>query len=243
MPHKAQKGLRFAEPDGAALAGDLYTPDSPGPHPVLLAAPGGGWRRGDKAQLGRWGAHLADAGIAVFAIDYRRSTAGKIWPKNLEDVTAALAFLREQGPGLGLDPERIGILGASAGAHLAALAALQEADRRPLPVACRRRYGVYDLMYWQADSQNMPPRGPDRAMLGATPPRSAAYFDASPLRQVSFAKSAEDPAHLGRQRRRHPAGPIRGVRHRAAPGPRLRRTRPAGRATLVQRGATIAPTA
>lgn len=195
MPGKTQKGVRFGEPDGVALEGDLYTPEGPGPHPILLAAPGGGWRRGDKAQLARWGAHLADAGIAVFAIDYRRATAGKVWPKNLEDVTAAVAFLRDSGPGLGLDPGRLGILGASAGAHLAALAALQEADRKTAPVRVLVGvYGVYDLMaHWQADlSKNMTAdEDPTVRMLGATPfDDPQLYVDASPLRQIRYSKNA-----------------------------------------------------
>src|ERR1700754_397066 len=99
MPIEARPGLTFAKADGVELKGDLYLPSESGPHPILVAAPGGGWRRGDKAQLAHWGAHLAEIGVAVFAIDYRRATAGKAWPKNLEDVAAALAFVRSEGAG------------------------------------------------------------------------------------------------------------------------------------------------
>jgi 3-(3-hydroxy-phenyl)propionate hydroxylase len=88
--------LTFAVADGVELKGDLYLPDGPGPHPVLVAAPGGAWLRGDKKQLGHWGRHLAANGFAVFAVDYRRATNGKVFPKNVQDVMAAARFIQEQ---------------------------------------------------------------------------------------------------------------------------------------------------
>lgn len=51
MAHEAIQGMAFATADGVAVKGDLYRPQADGPHPVLVAAPGGGWLRGDKAQL------------------------------------------------------------------------------------------------------------------------------------------------------------------------------------------------
>lgn len=65
----------FAERDGAALSGDLYRPEGPGPHPVLVAAPGGGWLRNQRQQLAAWGEWLAGQGFAVFAIEAGSRTA------------------------------------------------------------------------------------------------------------------------------------------------------------------------
>ena len=195
MPIKITPGLVFSHVDRIELKGDLYLPDGAGPHPVLVVAPGGGWRRGDKAQLAHWGSHLAAQGIAVFVIDYRRSTAGKVFPQNLEDVLSALAFVRDQGPGISLDPDRLGLLGASAGAHLAALAALDNADRPAFPVRVLVGvYGVYDLVtHWQTDldRNQAPGEDPTERMLGATPfEDQELYFQASPLRKVTYARNA-----------------------------------------------------
>ncbi len=185
-----KSGLVFATEDGAALAGDLYLPEGPGPHPVLVAAPGGGWRRGDKSNLSKWGERLAKEGIAAFAVDYRRSTSGAIWPKNLDDILSAVAFVKREGQTHGLDPARIGLLGASAGAHLTALAALKDAEVKVFVGV----YGVYDLMaHWQADlgKNALPQEDPTMRMMGGAPfddPR--AWFEASPLRQATYARSA-----------------------------------------------------
>src|SRR3954469_3834638 len=98
--------LVFAQRDAASLSGDLYLPDGPGPHPVLVGVPGGGWLRNRKEQLVHWGEYLAANGYALFAIDYRRSDQGPIWPSNLEDVWAAIDFVKAEGQGLGLDVGR-----------------------------------------------------------------------------------------------------------------------------------------
>jgi acetyl esterase/lipase len=191
--------LTFAVADGVDLRGDLYLPDSSGPHPVLVAAPGGAWLRGDKKQLGHWGRHLAAQGFAVFAIDYRRATAGKVFPQNVQDVIAAARFIQDQASALSLDPTRIGLLGASAGAHLTALAALAQGeaflDGPAVPfktlVVC---YGVYDLVaHWQADLDKnaAPGQDPTVRMLGAAPyDDQKLYFDASPIRHVAYARNA-----------------------------------------------------
>ncbi len=195
MPITITSGLVFSRAGETLLKGDLYLPEGLGPHPVLVAAPGGGWRRGDKSQLAHWGTYLAEQGVAVFVIDYRRSTAGKVFPQNLEDVVSALAFVRDQGPGLSLDPDRMGLIGASAGAHLAALAALDNADRTTFPVRVLVGvYGVYDLVsHWQTDldRNQAPGEDPTERMLGSTPfEDQELYFLASPLRGVTYARNA-----------------------------------------------------
>ena len=192
-------GLTFATHDGAELKGDLYLPSGDGPHPVVIAVPGGAWLRGDKKQLGHWGRHLAEAGFAVFAIDYRRATAGKVFPHNVQDVMAAARFVQAEAGQLSLDAEHIGLLGASAGAHLSALAALAQGEPwlDGAPVAFKTLvavYGVYDLVaHWQADLDKNAAAGQDPTvrMLGATPyDDQRLYFDASPIRHVSYAGNA-----------------------------------------------------
>lgn len=191
--------LTFAVHDGVDLKGDLYLPAGEGPHPVVVAVPGGAWLRGDKTQLSHWGRHLSQAGFAVFAIDYRRATAGKVFPHNVQDVLAAARFVRDQAGELSVDAERIGLLGASAGAHLSALAALAQGkpwlDGEPVVFKTLVAvYGVYDLLaHWQTDLDKNPEPGQDHTvrMLGATPyDDQQLYFDASPIRHVSYARNA-----------------------------------------------------
>ncbi len=194
-----RQDLVFGARPGGDLAGDLYLPDGDGPHPVLVAAPGGAWLRGDKRQLGRWGRHLADNGVAVFIVDYRRSTDGPVFPGNVDDVLAAARFLQAQGATLGVDPARMGLLGASAGAHLASMAALAQGASWLAPgeavdfkvlVAV---YGVYDLFaHWQADLDKnaAPGTDPTHRMLGADPYENPQlYVDASPTRQIRYASN------------------------------------------------------
>ena len=175
---------------GADLIGDLHLPEGPGPHPVLIGVPGGAWKRGHRRDLLRWGAYLARHGIGLFSIDYTRATNGKAFPQAPHDVLAAQAFLHAKAAELGLDEARIGILGASAGGHLAALAALTS-DR---PFRCLAGiYGVYDLFsHWQECLPDNPPPGgsPAEYFLGAAPFHDPAlYFAASPLRQITYQRN------------------------------------------------------
>jgi acetyl esterase/lipase len=91
--------------------------------PVLIAIHGGGWRRLDKAG---YGARIAGAfvplGYVVVAPNYQLSAPGKpTWPVNLEDVQAAVRWVRTNAGVLGINPAQIAAVGESAGANLAAL--------------------------------------------------------------------------------------------------------------------------
>lgn len=200
MTHLTE-ALVFGTADGVELCGDLYRPEGDGPHPVLVAAPGGAWLRGHRRDLRYWGEHLAAAGFAVFVADYRRATRGAVFPHNARDLAAAVRFVGTNAARFDLDPERLGLLGASAGAHLAALVALagdpapqgMTADPLPIVRVLVGVYGVYDLFsHWQADlSRNSPP-GQDHTvrMLGAEPyADQRLYFEASPIRHVSYARA------------------------------------------------------
>jgi acetyl esterase/lipase len=99
---------------------DLYLPEkkAESPLPVIVWIHGGAWREGDK-----WPC-LADRfptrGYAVASINYRLSQDAP-FPAAIEDCKAAIRWLRAHAKDYNLDPERIGVWGASAGGHLAAL--------------------------------------------------------------------------------------------------------------------------
>ena len=98
---------------------------APGRFPALIGVHGGGWQAGARNAFQYWGPYLAERGYALFAISYRLAKKGqKTFPQAVNDVLAAVQFVRGSAGQIKVDPERIGLFGASAGAHLASLAAL-----------------------------------------------------------------------------------------------------------------------
>jgi acetyl esterase/lipase len=103
---------------------DLVIPaESSGPVPVILWLHGGGWRIGDRGYSPDLARSFAQDGFAMASADYRLTNEA-IFPAQLDDVLAAVTWLGTAGTAYGLDPDRIGIWGSSAGGHLGALAAL-----------------------------------------------------------------------------------------------------------------------
>lgn len=98
---------------------DLYLPPAQGPRPVILWVHGGAWRSGDKENP-RGLVPLLKAGFAVASINYRLSQHA-IFPAQIQDCKAAVRWLRAHADRYGLDTERFGAWGASAGGHLVAL--------------------------------------------------------------------------------------------------------------------------
>jgi len=100
---------------------DLYLPDIPDeqPRPVLIRIHGGAWRHGDKSAQRSISNYVKQGYIAV-AINYRFSQHAT-FPAQIEDCKAAVRWLRAHATEYGIDPDRIGVAGSSAGGHLAAL--------------------------------------------------------------------------------------------------------------------------
>lgn len=129
------KAVIYAEIEGfRPLELDLYRQEprrGAGPSPLLVYVHGGGWRVSHKAREPRetreWQPgffeRLTAAGFVVASIEYRFSGEAR-FPAQLDDVIAALAWLHTNAEDLHVDPARTFLWGASAGGHLAALAAL-----------------------------------------------------------------------------------------------------------------------
>ncbi len=114
-------GLVFSPDDAPqALAGDFYRPRTAATVPVVLLVHGGGWHSGARRHMEHFAEVLRAHGYAAYSIDYR--LVPERHPAQLDDVLAALSWLRANARGLNIDPQRIAIWGYSAGAHLAALA-------------------------------------------------------------------------------------------------------------------------
>jgi acetyl esterase/lipase len=122
----ALKNVPFATVDGQFETLNVYLPATPSPaggRPVFVAIHGGGWRRFDKRGYGeRIASAFVRDGYVVVAPDYALSAPHKpTWPVNLEDVQAAVRWVREDAGTLGINPNEIAAIGESAGANLAAL--------------------------------------------------------------------------------------------------------------------------
>lgn len=100
------------------------TPAAPGAgaHPCVLVIHGGSWSGGDSRQLPELNWALARKGYVVASIDYRLVPRYR-YPAPLEDVAAALTYLRTHAAELGIDTKRFVLLGRSAGAQIALMAA------------------------------------------------------------------------------------------------------------------------
>jgi acetyl esterase/lipase len=199
-------GIAYANHDGVELLGDLYLPKDAKAAPALVAVHGGGWIAGMRGVFQYWGPYLAARGIAVFAISYRLATKSKTYPEAVQDVLAGVQFVRGKASAFGIDPARIGLLGASAGAHLAALAALSGKTflgaypQDPFAAtdtsvkALVGVYGVYDLSTMWCSLQVQDGRNSDNKVekfIGAPPMANRqTYFEASPISYATYASNA-----------------------------------------------------
>lgn len=105
------------------IALDIYRPKTAKtPRPVVVMIHRGGWRGGDKAAFLREAPELALLGYAAVSIDYRQPAKAR-GMEMLDDVQCAIRWVRKNAKTYRFDPDRIGLVGGSNGAHLAALAA------------------------------------------------------------------------------------------------------------------------
>jgi acetyl esterase/lipase len=172
--------------DGGVLALDLYRARIGGDRPLIVAIYGGSWRFGTRAGEASLARRYAAQGYAVAVIDYRHAPR-YVYPTQIDDVEDALRTIASHARDWHIDPQRVALLGRSAGAQLALLAA-----ERPQPLRVRAVVAFYaptDL----AGGWEMPPH-PDpvdvrtviREYLGG-PPDAAhrrAYEIASPSNHI-----------------------------------------------------------
>jgi acetyl esterase/lipase len=188
-----RKNVEYVEHDGSKLSGDFYLPKGLAKAPVVIGIHGGGWQNRSRASYQHWGPYLAKNGYAVYEIAYRLSKAGT-YPRAVYDVKAAVQFFRAKGADFDLDPDRIGLMGDSAGGHLAALIALagdQFNENAWDPNAATSAqvkavigfYGVYDMLaQWEHDQIARPLDQITEKFLGVSPMKNRrVYFDSSPI--------------------------------------------------------------
>jgi len=157
-----EKDIAYLGP-GRGEKCDIYTPTGPKTNERfggIVIIHGGGWRSGDKGKSREQniGTTLAKAGYVCISINYLLAKQDQpTWPRNLQDCKTAVQFLRKNARRLNLDPDNIGVIGGSAGGHLAAMVGLTGTDNTfepPGPYqgissevqAVVPMYGIYDLV-------------------------------------------------------------------------------------------------
>ncbi|MFA4950481.1 alpha/beta hydrolase [Brevundimonas sp.] len=162
---------------------DVYAPAQAANLPVLVFFYGGGWDSGDRTVYG-WAAQaLAARGFVVFVPDYRLVPQVH-FPAFIQDAAEATARAGALAATYGGDPARLGVIGHSAGAHLAMMIALDRrymaaVDQPTLIKAAAGLAGPYEFLPFDvAASRNAFGRAPDPTL---TQPVTFARADAPPL--------------------------------------------------------------
>lgn len=121
-----ERDIPYATVNGRDLKLDLYVPHgADGRLPVVLWLHAGGWFRGSRSPCPV--ARLATRGYVVAAVEYRLSGTAA-FPAQVQDVKAAVRWIRRNSERCHADPRRIGVVGASAGGTLACLLGLTAGD-------------------------------------------------------------------------------------------------------------------
>jgi acetyl esterase/lipase len=205
--------LTYSTPNGfRPLVLDLYRPASTSPaHPLVIYVHGGGWQSGHTRHSGafeNWPgvlASIAARGYVVVSLEYRLSGEAP-FPAAIQDVKAAIRWVRSHARQFGVDPQRAVIWGGSAGGQLAALAGMSCGAQALEPPAASGSgaagansiattsvsdcvqgviawYGIFDMSTLATQSS-------------ATGPQSPAAPDSAPARYLGCALSKCAPATI-----------------------------------------------
>lgn len=127
-----QDGLVYSVADGQSLTMDYYAPQGSGVHPIAIIIHGGGYHGGDSKSGSE--AYVADflapAGYAVFSVNYRLAPKYP-YPFMVQDVQRAVRFIRHNAAKWNADPNRIALVGGSAGGYLSNMVGLLNAPGNP----------------------------------------------------------------------------------------------------------------
>ena len=136
--------------DGVSLrpgvTADVFVPDRPGPHPVLVYLHGGGWVAGSPRSHRKLGLRFAEAGYLVVNVDYRLAPEAP-FPGPFDDCAFAVRWAAQNAARFGGDPNRFAVGGDSAGGNLTAAVVAHLAGDASAPRirAALLIYGVFDF--------------------------------------------------------------------------------------------------
>src|SRR5579871_3656423 len=135
---KSYENVEFSRADGNSLQLDASVPEGRGPFPAVIIVHGGAWVTGDRRRsVEPLFKPLSDANLAWFSISYRLASGLDLGSLQsaissaaslvgaVDDVRQSIAYVRKHASEYGVDPNRMAIIGESAGAQLASMAALK----------------------------------------------------------------------------------------------------------------------
>jgi acetyl esterase len=186
----------YREVEGRELTLDVIVPKGEGPFPVLVYLHGGAWVWGSPATHRKLTFRLAEQGFLTMSVDYRLAPEHP-FPSGFNDCVHAIHFAAHNARQWGGDSERLVLAGDSAGANLAAAAAIELADRVAAPSirAIGLMYGVFDFSGFESDGVARllvdAYLGGEEALLGD--PRVSPIVSASKLPPAHIAVGSADP--------------------------------------------------
>lgn len=174
---------------------DLYLPPEPAEadtklRPGIIIIHGGGWIGGTKSarREKNIGNTLANAGYVCASIDYELGKKSNkvadclrsIWPRNLVDCKSAVRYLRANAEKYRIDKDHIGVIGGSAGGHLAAMLAVTDSadgfdnagyyhDQSSQIQAAVPMYGIHDVYTLARNRGNSLDDADTRILINASP--------------------------------------------------------------------------
>ena len=126
---KAELNVTYGTTAEQELKLDVYRPKTDAVLPACVLVHGGGWMNGDKEKFTPLAFTLAEKGYVVANVEYRLGGVAK-YPAGVQDCLLAVRWLRANAARFGVDPQRIGTWGGSAGGHIVGmLAGVLPADR------------------------------------------------------------------------------------------------------------------
>ena len=241
-PDETRVYARPEGPEGEKLKLDVYEAGGRGTESAarsgaVIMVHGGAYVTGQRSsETARWDAWLADKGYVVFDIDYRLAPPPR-WKDAPGDVKCAVGWVKENAESYGVDPDRIALMGNSAGGFLSLLAAYTEGYLR-LPPSCETgdtSVAAWLGFYSQTDLPALCTDGdcesdnPVRTFTGATPATNPdRYRLVSPISHVDSSAPPDLPG-AGRARLFHPSRTVPATRAEVGGG---RRGAPAAGAAL-----------
>lgn len=156
-PGIVRRNIEYSRAASAALLMDSYVPPGHGPFPAVIIVHGGGWIAGDRRiSVEPLFTPLSEAGFAWFSISYRLGQNASLFGEAIQDVQAAVRFVRAHAAEYDVDPDRIALAGESAGAQLASMAALSP-ELNGMVKGVVALYSPSDLVSLAKTSNHIPP--------------------------------------------------------------------------------------
>jgi acetyl esterase/lipase len=130
------------------LVMDIQVPQTPGPKPLVVFLPGGGFMVADPSGNLDQRTYVAEHGYVVASVQYRTIPDGATYKDGLADIKSAIRYLRAHATSYGIDPREVAVWGQSAGGYMAAMTGV---DRSSAVQAVVDQFGPSDLTKIAAD--------------------------------------------------------------------------------------------